>query len=401
MKRVFIFLFIFQLIFASDAEDALKALKNQSKIWDKGESFGKSILDKIKSNINKLINNPITKGQDLYTLDGKKKVGKVSITCGEDKTIMKISYSTTIGENINLLINGDLNLDDKFEYSTNIDGISGICANGFIRCDDGTWDNCKYYLLEFNGGISYTETVLPKLSGCYCINSSCGGLSSKSKSRVLNDIAGTIASIIKDKNYIVSEPEVNNNYAYIRGKSINCEGEIVPVGMSEEEIKNKTEQAKVSNDTYSLLNESVKNINEHPVDEEFTNEMLEQQDKISSSATWNESESSFSYSDGNQIVTTKVFTKNPKEIKYCEIEYMESSPDVFSDGTTRANSTSSAEVKKTKIIECVETENGWTCPTKEGESIKHDCGKIDNFGEVAGAFEALNEATKDFSCTMK
>jgi len=394
MKRVFIFLFAFQLIFA------WSLAVNQNNTWDEGESFGKSILDKIKSNIDKTINNPITKEQDLYTLDGEK-VGKVSITCGEDKTIMKISYSTTIGGNINLLINGDLNLDDEFEYSTNIDGISGICANGFIRCNDGSWDNCRYYLLEFNGGISYTETVFPKLSGCYCINSSCGGLSSNSKARILNDIAGTITSFIRNKDYIVSEPEVDNAYAYIRGKNINCGGESAPVGISEEELKNKTEQAKLSNESYSLLNESVNNINEHPVDSDFTNKMLQKQNSVSSSANWNESEGSFSYSDGNQIVSSKVFTKNPRKIKYCEIEYMESSPDVFNDGTTRANSTSSAEVKKTKIIECVETENGWTCPTKEGESIKYNCGEIDNFGEVVAAFESVNDAAKDFTCSTK
>jgi len=397
MNKNFIFLFIFQLLFAWDG------IKKQSKAWDSGVSEANSLLGDIKSNMDKRINKPLTSNQKLYTFDNKQE-GYVSITCAKESNIMKIGYSTTSGGNINLVVDGDLDLDGKYEYSFNIDSISGICANGFIKCSDGTWEKCKYYLLEFNRGITYTKALAIDLSGCYCINNSCGGLSSKSKARILSDIAGTMASLLRGE-YIVSNVELSNDnsYAYIKGKSINCNGESVPVGMDGDELKNKAKKASLNNESYYVIGEGAENINKNPTDSSFTDKVLQKKENIESSTKWSENAQSYSYSDNGKKVSGNIFTKDPKQIKYCEIEYDESSPDVFGDETTRASSTSSNTSKKTKIVECVENNNNWTCPinTNKGEKIKHDCGNIDNFNEVASKFSALGEAVKDFTCTSK
>jgi len=396
MKRVFIFLFVFQLLFAWDG------IKKQSKAWDFGAKEGNSLLGDVKKNMDTRVNNPISKGQELSTFDGKQRK-KVSITCAKESNLMRISYSTTSGGDINLYVEDDFDFDGNFKNNLYVSGISGICANGFIICNGGTWNNCKYYLLEFYGNnLTYKKTVISDMSNCYCINNSCGSLSSNSKVRVLTDIAGVIASIIRDRYYIVSNVEVDNSYAYIRGKSINCKGESVPAGMNDVELESKAEQAKFTDSNYQVMIDTAKNANKHPVEQDVTDNLATRRTSVSKSAKWNENDQAYSYSDNGKPVSGNIFTKDPREVKYCEVEYFENSPDAFSDKTTRANSTSSSISKKTKIIECIEKPNGdWVCPVGSGESIKHDCGKIDNLAEVAAAFEALNEAAKDFTCSTK
>lgn len=211
MKRVFVFLFVFQLLFGFWEE-----MQQQENAWDSGVSEANSLLGNVKKNMDTRINKPIADGKKLSTFDNKQE-GHVSITCAKESNLMRISYSTTSGGDINLYVEDDFDFDGNFKNNLYVSGISGICANGFIICNGGTWNNCKYYLIDFDGSnIIYPLVSEKDLSGCYCLNNSCGSLSSNSKARILNDIAGTIASVIKDKYYIVSNIEVDNSYAYIR-----------------------------------------------------------------------------------------------------------------------------------------------------------------------------------------
>lgn len=382
------------------------AFGGQQQYWNEGLNSANSILGDVKSNMNTRINNPVSNGSDLYTYDNSSH-GSASLMCSKEGNIMQIGYSVNGGGDIDLMVNEDLDLDGKYETYFSMDGISGICANGIIKCDSGTWNNCKYYYISFNGSnLTYTLTDPKNLAGCYCINNSCGAISSNSKARVLSDIGGMLAQTIRNKYYVVSNVVVNGNYAYVRGKSINCNGESVPVGMDEGSLQAKTEEAKMqgmedNQSSYYVLNQTAKNVNNNPVDNDFKSSLKNKQTKIKSTASWNKGANTYSYSDNGQNVSGSMFIENPNQVLYCEIEYTENNPDVFSDNSNRANSTSSANVKKTKIIECVKNGNNWICPIKNGETIKHDCGKIDDFREVAGALSAIGEAAKDLTCSTK
>ena len=341
MSKILITLFVAQLMFGWDA------INQQNSAWDDGASNANSLLRDIKGNMDGRVNKPITDGQKISTFDGKQE-GKVSITCAEESNLMRISYSTTSGGDINLYVEDDFNFDGNFKNNLYVSGISGICANGFIICNGGTWNNCKYYLLGFNGSnITYNQTSNLNLSSCYCINSSCGNLSSNSKIRVLTDIGGAIAGIIRNKYYIVSNIVIDGSYAYIKGKSVNCGGESVPVGMSDAELKEKASQARLTDSNYYVLSDTAGNVANNPVDNSFTNKLATRQSSVSSSANWNKNAKSYSYYDNGEKISGNIFTKDPKQLKYCEVEYNENSPDAFSDKTTRANSTSSSISKKT------------------------------------------------------
>jgi len=387
---------------------ALNLFASQRESYKEGINSAKSILSELKSNMDSRINNPITKGESLYTFDNSKSA-QVSITCAEEKNILQVSYSVSSGGNINIRVDEDFNLDGSYESSESISEVSGVCANGVIKCSDGGWNNCKYYYLNFNGSNYYlTQTTdISKLSGCYCINASCDNLSSNAKDKVLSDIAGLLANLIRNRYYVVSNITLNGDYAYVSGKNINCEGEKAPLGMSVVDLEEKTqeEQTNQMNDTnsvYYLLNETATNVNNNQPNDDYKESLKNKQQIISSNSEFDENSKVYSYTDENGTrVDGDVYFENLEDIKYCEVEYYEKSPDVFSDKTTRTSSTSSDEVKKTKIIECKNNHGSWICPVGENETIKHNCGNINEFGEVTGVLNSIDDAVKDFSCSTK
>jgi len=377
---------------------------NQVNYWSEGSSLGSNILSQYKNNLKGRVNNPIANGTKLYTLDNSQS-GDVSITCSKEMPILKITYSTNGGGDININVLEDLDLNGNYEISFSVSGVSGICANGFIKCNSGTWNNCRFYELYFNGNnFYYKETSNSNLVQCYCINNSCGSLSSNSSAKILSDLGGAFASLIRNNYYIVSNVSVSRSYAYVYGKNINCGGESVPVGMDSTALQSKTEEIKNKdlndkNSTYYLLNQTTENVNNNPVDKTFEKTLQDKQSSVKSSVSWDEGSNTYSYNDNGNKINGEVYVGNIENLEYCEIGYYETSSDVFGDKTNRANSTSSNKVQKTKIIECVKNGSNWICPVKSGQTIIHDCGKVNDFNRVAGALSAIDEAVKDLTCS--
>jgi hypothetical protein len=73
---------------------------------------------------------------------------------------------------IKLVVNGgDLyaEIDGKLSYAH----VSGICENGYVSCDPGTWNNCKYYVYK-NGSFQPASSYQELLS-CFCVSQgACG-----------------------------------------------------------------------------------------------------------------------------------------------------------------------------------------------------------------------------------
>ena len=105
---------------------------------------------------------------------------------------------------------------------------------------------------------------------------------------------------------------------------------------------------------------------------------------------------SFSYTDSKGDTRSSGYQyKETDEILYCEIEYSEISPTLFSDNTTRGKTTNSNSVIKTEIKECINN----ICPLENGQKQKFACGGIDNFADTIGVLSGLEEVTKDFQCS--
>ena len=76
---------------------------------------------------------------------------------------------------VSLNIEQDIDMDGSIDYTNSYSTLSGVCANGFISCNAGTWNNCIPYRWEADSNFRLNPSVvnMTDLSGCNCINNSC------------------------------------------------------------------------------------------------------------------------------------------------------------------------------------------------------------------------------------
>jgi len=371
--------------------------------WDVGIKEATNLSDIFKNNMDSRIEKPLTSDTQLYTIDNSQS-GTANISCGDSKPFIKIGYSGI--SDISIQIQGDLNLDNSYEKSWIINGVSGICSNGFIKCDTNTWNNCHYYQWNFNNNdIGYNEVQYQNLGGCYCINSSCGSKAEYYKTQIENDIAGAILGVVQNnQNYVVSKVETSNDYAYIWGQSSNCDGNDVPTNITEDNVdilaqEKQNEVISDENSTYYVVTSGTENINKNgQIDDEFKSDISDRTIAVIDSAKLSEDRKKFSYDDGGNSVDGDLQNRDINQTKYCEVTWIENDTTAYSDETTKTD-TSSATTKQSEIRECNFENSKWICPKKNNETIKHDCGNINDFGEVTGTLNSVTDATKDFTCS--
>lgn len=134
---------------------------------------------------------PALAGNGVSTLDGSQSFAP-TIACRKSATMLELLAQPAAGGDIaTLTISRDSNLDGSFDEVLGVPRpISGICANGIITCDPGSWNNCRNFQWGIGsaGNLKLTEVDLSQLAGCYCINNACGS----------NLAWGNMASILKD-----------------------------------------------------------------------------------------------------------------------------------------------------------------------------------------------------------
>ena len=90
----------------------------------------------------------------------------------------------------------DTDLNGSFDRQQLYPGpISGICNNGVVRCDAGSFNNCQYLQWSTTSGTVDLVPVAPSaLGACYCMNNSCGNnLLWTNRTKVLSDLTTAIA----------------------------------------------------------------------------------------------------------------------------------------------------------------------------------------------------------------
>jgi len=118
----------------------------------------------------------------------------------------------------------DLDFNGTVDYTYRVPfSVSGICANGVIACDAGTWNNCRAYGWQADAAAraSLQEVALDNLGGCYCVNQSCGGSNSAS---ILKDLGGGVAAIIQQRKSGYTISRVEQDEATIRYYGQNNSG---------------------------------------------------------------------------------------------------------------------------------------------------------------------------------
>jgi hypothetical protein len=123
--------------------------------------------------------NPTTWQTTCSTMAGALASVDFSSGCSNSKEYIKLSYIPNTSFDIDtLVLFVDPTLSGTPTMVTPLPApASGVCANGIITCDAGTFFNCKYYKwVDTGGGFPgfSPATNMSELGGCYCVNKSCG-----------------------------------------------------------------------------------------------------------------------------------------------------------------------------------------------------------------------------------
>lgn len=370
-----------------------------------GNAFGSQLKSYFQNNQDLAINS-VANGGVVTTLDGKQQ-GSAKLVCdqGQSGEFLNISYTGT--SDINIQVKLDKNVDGKVDKIWNFDNVSGICSNGVIKCDKNTWNHCEYFQYSYGENINLVKTSLANVSNCYCINSSCGSIAAKDRNKVLGDIAAPIYSALSNNTQLVlSKAQLKGDALSYYGQNYSVctnSGNNVYVDSSSDlqamakqmALKEKDDE----NSAYSAFYKGTDN-NISPEDKAFQQQISSSVVNIGKSVQHTQSSQlDFSYTDsssGKKVSANMQLTQDV-EAKFCEVKVPKEDTTVFGDGSNRANATNSTTTYESDIREC--TDNWTKCPVKEGESMKYDCGKISDMGEVLANLAVLNEASKDMTCS--
>ena len=163
-------------------------------------------------------------GQTLMT-DQNGNTFDATVQCGSAKPMLDIFASPgATGDLASLVISADLDLDGTPDSSISpAVPVSGVCANGFISCDVGTWDNCNgWEWTASTSAINVQSASIRHLKGCYCINNSCGSsLSWANLGLVLKDLGSGVARAVQKvlPSYVITDVQQTPTHAQFYGAS--------------------------------------------------------------------------------------------------------------------------------------------------------------------------------------
>ena len=370
------------------------------------DNTGNNTRNYVVKNFTNNIANPLTSDTNFTTMDGKKTF-KANISCGNStKSFLEISYTGTSDINVSVKLDKDLN--GSKESLFNFNGISGVGTNSIVKCNPNSWNNCKYYGFSYDGNsLTLYEQSRFNAGGLYCINSSCGSLATNNKVDILNSLGGAISSILSSyhNNFMVTKTSnTGTKIEYFGQDFSNCSNQknfnsnSIPFSETNGDniLRQKVDENVSSSVVYNNVIDTSQNYTKtNPYNNSF-GDYKNTHTQLNNTLTLN-SDLSFSYSTDKGTGTGKLVGSNLANAKFCQITRPVKGSEVYSDGTNKST-TSSTISYEDEIIECV-GDNYSICPVVAGETIKYDCGKINNFAEVTSALSAVEEATNDFICS--
>jgi hypothetical protein len=166
---------------------------------------------------------PGISGQAISTIDSSATFTP-SLSCQKTASLLQVLIQPgATGDITTLRISQDTDFDGSFDISKTLARqVSGICANGVISCDPGTWSQCHHLRWDIaaDRAARLTEVEMPELAGCYCINNSCGtNLVWGNLAEVLKDIGGGIVGALT-----TSDPRIGVAQAQVSGPVIDYIG---------------------------------------------------------------------------------------------------------------------------------------------------------------------------------
>lgn len=431
MKNIiFTMSFCALLCFADDATNASEV----------GKNLGSSLKDFVENNMDSMSLAVQNQGT-LSSVDGKSS-GDASLMCGKSGDFMRISYSGS--GNINLKVELDDDLDGKWDRTFSFTDISGVCGNGVKRswteysicqknqlgwgtawknqCSGGIfWKSengydyykmpsakSNFYLWHYDDlNLKLQQASISETNGCYCVGSECGNVSAIHKTKILQDLGASISALISNKHsFVISNAFVENGVLKYTGQDMSSCSNALSRGATYQSVnkdENMTKQAdkqieQQKNDelsVWSIFESSSQNKNSS-LDIEFENNLEKQVQSLKQTSSFNFSNNEFSYTDkdGTRISSQINLGDTNLDISFCEVKVLESDTTIFNDGSSKAQATTSATTYTTDIRQCQNN----VCPVKSGESIRHQCGKVDDMGNALAMLSVVEEMQKDSKC---
>ncbi len=175
--------------------------------YSAGTSSAQSILSEIgdREKLNNRLQAPMTSDTGSMstfqsTYDDPNDPGpqsfKVQLTPASSGLFLEIHVQPGPTGDITILtVRQDTNFDNTLDSAYTAPVIaSGICADGIISCNAGSWSNCRFYHWQVNSNLSvYLNEVadITHLAGCFCVNTHC-------KSSLVSDSMGFILKNLGD-----------------------------------------------------------------------------------------------------------------------------------------------------------------------------------------------------------
>jgi len=151
---------------------------------------------------------PLQGQSNMYTVDGTINF-PAQISCGTAAKFLEVDMvQGNTGDITDLNVRWDSDLDGTMDSVANLapmtmNGvISGVCNNGFVSCNPGSWMNCRSYTADYDsitGAFLLNQAVITDLTGCYCVNQSCASALLNS-TRILNTSADAVLKAYQNAN---------------------------------------------------------------------------------------------------------------------------------------------------------------------------------------------------------
>lgn len=170
----------------------------------------------------------------MKSLDGSTSFSG-QIQCPSSKEFLTVLLTPTAGGDANVIVGEDLNLDGTVEYSYSAPvAASGVCANGLISCNPGSWNNCRgcKWVANPAAQVSLADVSISDLGGCYCINNSCGNnLLMTRTGQILGTVGGGVTGAIQGVSpmYAITQTSVSGTSISYHGQDTGgCSALAVP-----------------------------------------------------------------------------------------------------------------------------------------------------------------------------
>ncbi len=210
-----------------------------------GNDLGSAAVQRFGSpgTVNSEISVPMTsRDTPMRTLDGNKSFS-AQLLCPSSRKFIEVSIQVGgSGDLSQIAVSQDLDMDGNTDFVFSVPfPVSGVCANGIISCQAGTWGNCSYYRwnADSSARVGLATAAISDLGGCYCVNASCGSnLVQGNLSTVLRDLGGGVSGAVQavNRKYAVTDvKEEGSTITYYGQDAGQCSGSPGPYGSSSPE----------------------------------------------------------------------------------------------------------------------------------------------------------------------